>query len=58
MAKMKEYTTEEMTKQLAESREVVRKFKSAFQGSPERNLKEYREAKKVVAQLLTKMNEK
>lgn len=58
MAKMKEYTTEEMHTKLLEAREVVRKFKASFPGSSERNLKEYREAKKTVAQLLTKMNQK
>jgi hypothetical protein len=42
------------SKALFEAREVVRKFKFAFPGTPEKNQKNYRAAKKTVAQLLAK----
>ncbi len=45
-------------KELFEASEVVRKFNFAFPGTPEKNMKEYRLAKKKVASLLTAQNKK
>lgn len=45
-------------KELFEASETVRKFKFAFPGTPEKNIKEYRKAKKKVASLLTEVNNK
>lgn len=43
-------------KELFDASEVVRKFKFAFPGTPEKNIKEYRLARKKVASLLTAQN--
>lgn len=51
----KEMTQEEIKDTLKTAQESVRSFKYAFPGTPTRNLKEYRSAKKMVAQLLTRM---
>lgn len=51
----KEMTQEEIKEALKDAQESVRAFKYAFPGSPARNLKEYRSAKKMVAQLLTQI---
>jgi ribosomal protein L29 len=48
----------ENNKELFEAGEVIRKFKFAFAGTPEKNIKEYRKAKKKVASLLTELNSK
>ncbi len=42
--------------ELFSSGEMIRKFKFAFPGTPEKNLKGYRLAKKKVAQVLTSIS--
>ncbi len=50
----KVYTNTDDSKALFEAGEIIRKFKFALPGTPEKNLKGYRSAKKTVAQLLAK----
>ncbi len=43
-------------KELFSAGEAIRKFKFAFAGTPDKNLKAYRAAKKTVAQTLTSIS--
>ena len=55
MATIKDMTTEEMKKALSQAQEAVRAFHFAFPGSKDKNVQNYRKAKKTVAELLTKL---
>lgn len=55
--KAEKIETADMEAKINEAREVVRKFKAAFPGSSERDMKAYRAAKKLIAQYLTLANQ-
>jgi hypothetical protein len=48
--------TDNIANDIYTSKETIRKFKFAFPGTPEKNVKDYRKAKKMVARLLTHKN--
>jgi hypothetical protein len=52
MKRNKINTSTEQGTELFQASEIIRKFKFAFAGTPDKNLKGYRVAKKKVAQLL------
>lgn len=50
--------TDSIENDIYTAQEVIRKFKFALPGTPEKNLKEYRKAKKMVAVLFAHKNKK
>lgn len=51
--KKEKVTLDNFTQDLYDAREIVRKFNFAFNGTPEKDVKNFRAAKKKIAQLLT-----
>jgi len=56
MATHKEKSNKDLIKALNEKREVLRKFRFGISGSKTRDVKEGKNARKEVAQILTQLN--
>ena len=56
MATNKEKSNKDLIKTLNEKREVLRKFRFGISGSKTRDVKEGKNARKEVAQILTELN--
>jgi ribosomal protein L29 len=52
---LKEKTEKELLKQLADAREEVRKFRFSLSGAGKKGVKDVRENKKKIAQILTEI---
>ncbi len=56
MAKNKEKNSKDLIKALNEKREILRKFRFGISGSKTRDVKEGKNTRKEVAQILTELN--
>ena len=56
MAKLKEKSNKDLIKMLNEKRELLRKFRFGISGSKTRDVKEGKNARREVAQILTQLN--
>ncbi len=56
MADLKKKSNTELEKMLADSREQLRKFRFSMSGAKTRNVKEGRDLKREIAQVLTELN--
>ncbi len=56
MSDLKKYTVQDLHKEIAEKRELVRSFRFGEAGSRKRNVREGRNLRRDIARLLTEMN--
>ena len=56
MATLSKKRNSELVKELAEKREALREFRFGMSGSKTRNVREGRELRKQIAQILTELN--